>query len=105
MGFNFRKSFSIGKLFRINISKSGIGFSFGIPGARITRTAKGKLKSTYSIPGTGISYTQNLDKKENKEKKITDKKQKSDNILYCENCGQKVSKQAKFCKNCGTKIN
>jgi hypothetical protein len=27
---------------RINFSKSGVGFSFGVPGARIVKPAKGK---------------------------------------------------------------
>ena len=67
MGLRFRKSISIGKFFRINFSKSGIGYSFGIPGARISRSAKGETKTTYSIPGTGISYTP--DKPKNKTKK------------------------------------
>ncbi len=67
MGFRFRKSITIGKFFRINFSKSGIGYSFGIPGARISRSAKGDTKTTYSIPGTGISYSP--DKPKNKTKK------------------------------------
>ena len=67
MGLRFRKSISIGKFFRINFSKSGIGYSFGIPGARISRSAKGDTKTTYSIPGTGISYSP--DKPKNKTKK------------------------------------
>ena len=67
MGFRFRKSISIGKLFKVNFSKSGIGYSFGIPGARISRSAKGDVKTTYSIPGTGISYSP--DKPKNKTKK------------------------------------
>ena len=67
MGLRFRKSINIGKFFRINFSKSGIGYSFGIPGARISRSAKGDTKTTYSIPGTGISYSP--DKPKNKTKK------------------------------------
>ena len=55
MAFRFRKSFSIG-LFRINISKSGIGYSFGFPGYRITKTANSRKRETISIPGTGISF-------------------------------------------------
>ena len=60
MGLRFRKSFSIGPL-RINISKSGIGFSLGVKGFRIGRSAKGKMTATASLPGTGLSYVQNLD--------------------------------------------
>jgi len=69
MGFRFRKSINLPGGFRINLSKSGVGFSWGVKGARITRTAKGKTQATLSIPGTGISYTHSLDgdKKEKKD--------------------------------------
>ena len=60
MGFQFRKSINIGPL-RINFSKSGVGFSLGVKGFRVTRTAKGKKKATVSLPGTGLSYVQDLD--------------------------------------------
>lgn len=56
MGFRIRKSFGT-KGFRVNISKSGIGYSVGTKGARITKTASGRTRTTASIPGTGISYT------------------------------------------------
>lgn len=55
MGFRFRKSKSFGP-FRINVSKSGIGWSVGTKGARYTHRADGKKQTTLSIPGTGISY-------------------------------------------------
>ena len=42
MGFYFRKSINFGFL-RINFSKSGIGFSVGIPGFRIVKPPKGKF--------------------------------------------------------------
>lgn len=57
MGFRFRKSINIGKHFRLNISSKGIGYSYGVKGMRHTVSADGKHKTTYSIPGTGISYT------------------------------------------------
>ena len=60
MGLRFRKSFSIGPL-RINISKSGIGFSLGVKGFRVSRSAKGKMTATASLPGTGLSHVQDLD--------------------------------------------
>lgn len=55
MGLRYRKSYNF-KGFRINFSKSGIGYSYGIPGLRYTVTANGKQRLTSSIPGTGISY-------------------------------------------------
>lgn len=56
MGLRYRKSIKLGGGFRVNISKSGVGYSWGVPGYRITKTASGKTRKTYSIPGTGISY-------------------------------------------------
>lgn len=56
MGFKYRKSINLGGGFRINVSKSGVGYSWGTKGFRITKTAKGTTRKTYSIPGTGVSY-------------------------------------------------
>ena len=56
MGLRFRKSLNLGKHFRINVSKSGIGFSYGIKGYRHTKLANGRSRNTFSIPNTGISY-------------------------------------------------
>lgn len=63
MGFSFRKSLRLGKHGRVNVSKSGIGFSWGIPGLRFTRTAKGQDRVTMSIPGTGLRWTKTGKKK------------------------------------------
>lgn len=56
MGWRYRKSINLGGGFRINLSKSGIGYSWGTKGYRVTKTATGQSRTTYSIPGTGISY-------------------------------------------------
>lgn len=56
MGFRFRKSINLGCGFRVNLSKSGIGYSWGVKGYRVTHTAKGRTRTTASIPGTGISF-------------------------------------------------
>jgi tetratricopeptide (TPR) repeat protein len=55
MGVRFRKSINLGKFIRINLSKSGIGASIGVPGARITTGPYGN-RLTLGIPGTGLSY-------------------------------------------------
>ena len=55
MGLRYRKSVKLGGL-RINFSKSGVGYSYGVKGLRYTKTAKGKDRITASIPGTGVSY-------------------------------------------------
>jgi hypothetical protein len=56
MGVRYRKSINLGGGFKINLSKSGVGYSWGTKGYRITKTARGTTRRTYSIPGTGISY-------------------------------------------------
>ena len=58
MGFRFRKSVNLGGGFRVNFSKSGVGYSWGTKGYRVTKTAKGKVRTTATIPGTVISYVQ-----------------------------------------------
>lgn len=68
MGFRFRKSIKLPGGFRVNASKSGIGYSWGTKGFRVTKTAKGTTRTTASIPGTGISYVQ-----ESKKQKVTRK--------------------------------
>ena len=55
MGIRFRKSIQFGPL-RINLSKSGIGWSVGGKGARFTKKAGGGYRTTVGVPGTGVSY-------------------------------------------------
>lgn len=83
MGVRFRKSINLGKGFRINMSKSGPGFSWGGKGFRLTKTAKGNIRGTAYIPGTGLSYQKEFKNplndlgknhtEENKEGKIINK--------------------------------
>lgn len=85
MGFRFRKSINLGG-FRINLSKSGIGYSFGIPGARYTKKASGGHRTTLSIPGTGISYVKDSKKANINKKPTTNRNDNSNNkeIIYSE---------------------
>lgn len=62
MGFNFRKSINLGFGTKLNLSKSGLGVSTGIKGARIGVGSKG-IRATGGIPGTGIYYTKNIGSK------------------------------------------
>jgi len=59
MGFRIQKSIRLGKLLRLNISKSGIGISAGIPGLRIGTGPRGAYFSA-GLPGTGLSYRQKI---------------------------------------------
>lgn len=61
MGFNFRKSINLGSGIRINLSKSGIGASVGVKGARIGTGPRG-TRVTGSLPGTGLYYSKNIGK-------------------------------------------
>lgn len=67
MGWRYRKSINLGLGFRINLSKSGIGYSWGVPGYRVTKMANGGNRTTYSLPGTGISYIEQSGKNSNRE--------------------------------------
>lgn len=55
MGFTYRKSINLGP-FRVNLSKSGVGYSVGGRGFRVGTTPRGKKYTSFSIPGTGVGY-------------------------------------------------
>ncbi|WP_010236302.1 DUF4236 domain-containing protein [Clostridium arbusti] len=58
MGVFFRKSIKLGKHTRLNLSKSGLGISTGVKGARIGANSKGK---TYIAGGKdGIYFRKEL---------------------------------------------
>lgn len=55
MGWSYRKSINLGP-FRVNISKSGVGYSVGGAGFRTGTSSRGRRYSSFSIPGTGLRY-------------------------------------------------
>lgn len=55
MSFRFHKSVNLG-LVKVNFSKSGIGYSFGVKGLRTGVDLKGRSYTSASLPGSGISY-------------------------------------------------
>jgi Protein of unknown function (DUF4236) len=59
MGFFFRKSFKFGPL-RVNLSKSGIGVSAGVKGARISTGPRG---TELNLGRKGIYYRKKLGSK------------------------------------------
>lgn len=69
MGFRFRKSINLGGL-RLNLSKSGLGYSVGTTGYRITKSATGKTYRTMSIPNTGLSHVKYFNELKTKTKSI-----------------------------------
>ena len=56
MGFYFRRSRKILPGVRMNLSKNGVGFSFGTRGARYSISPTGRRTASIGIPGTGLSY-------------------------------------------------
>jgi Protein of unknown function (DUF4236) len=53
MAWRFRRGARFGP-FRLNFSKSGVGYSVGARGFRIGKDARGRSYTATSIPGTGI---------------------------------------------------
>lgn len=76
MGLNFRKSINLGKGFKLNIGKKSVGISGGVKGARVSMNSSGRKTATFSLPGTGLSYSVNLN---NLFKGKSSKKKGSDN--------------------------
>ncbi|MFI9157191.1 DUF4236 domain-containing protein [Kitasatospora aureofaciens] len=60
MGFSSRKSFKAGP-FRVTASKSGLSYSAGMQGVRVTRRTDGRVQTTVSVPGTGLRHTTTTD--------------------------------------------
>lgn len=82
MGLNFRKSVSLGKLAKLNLSKSGVGISFGVRGARYSVNTNGTRRATLGIPGTGVSYTKTFSSKNKKSTKAKKKElEKNENLV------------------------
>lgn len=55
MGFHFRRSVGVGP-FRLNLSKSGVGWSVGGRGFRTGVSSRGRRYTTFGLPGTGLGY-------------------------------------------------
>ena len=58
MGFFYRKSVNFGP-FRVNLSKSGVGYSVGGRGFRVGKSARGRSYTSFGVPGTGVGYRGN----------------------------------------------
>ncbi len=60
MSIRFRRSMKLMPGVRLNFSKSTVGLSFGVPGARYTINSKGRRTVSAGIPGTGLYATETL---------------------------------------------
>ena len=54
MSLRFRRSIKLIPGVRLNFSKSAIGLSVGVPGARVSINSKGDIYTSAGIPGTGL---------------------------------------------------
>jgi tetratricopeptide (TPR) repeat protein len=54
--FRYRKSIGLGKGVRLNLSKTGVGLSAGIPGLRYSVHSSGRTTRTAGLPGTGVYF-------------------------------------------------
>lgn len=57
MGFRMRKSFKIAPGVRLNASKTGLGVSAGVRGARYSVHSSGRRTTSVGLPGTGLGWT------------------------------------------------
>ncbi len=73
MGLQFRKSISICKGLKLNITKNGVGVTIGKKGCHYSINSSGRTTATVGIPGTGLYYTKSKNlktmKKEAEKKK------------------------------------
>jgi hypothetical protein len=94
MGWSIRRSKGLfGGLFKVNLSKTGLGFSVGVKGARVGVDAKGRPYSQVSIPHTGIynrQYYGNVSAPAQPQA-----------ASFCPNCGMAVGAGGQFCRKCG----
>lgn len=75
MGRRYRKSIKLGPL-RINLSGSGVGYSIGNKYYRVTKKANGGVRTTTTLPGTGISDVKEYSKDQVEEMEKMAKKRK-----------------------------
>ena len=56
MGFRYYKRVNLGGGFKLNFSKTGVGISGGVPGARYSVHSSGRTVKTVGLHGTGLYY-------------------------------------------------
>ena len=100
MGWYVRRSAKLGP-FRINFSKSGIGYSFGVRGARIGTGPRGP----YVAGGRGgIYFRQSLKLKSSATGAAAHQSMPTVGPLYCAHCGEAIIRGNQFCIQCGAKL-
>jgi hypothetical protein len=56
--WSYQKRVTIAPGVRLNVSKSGVGVSAGVPGARGGVDSKGRTYSSMGVPGSGVRYVE-----------------------------------------------
>jgi hypothetical protein len=65
----FRKIFNIGP-FRTSLSKTGVGFSWCLPGLRFGVSPNGRKYFSMGVPGTGLYMIKYFETNQTNQKKI-----------------------------------
>lgn len=103
MGWYVRKSFKAGP-FRMNLSKSGVGFSTGVKGFRVGTGPKGK----YLHMGTGgLYYRKSLESPTHYSSESNSGPALQSAVTVerkCHVCGNQLSEVAQFCNQCGENV-
>lgn len=73
MSVRFRKSKTILPGVKVNVTKTGIGVSAGVKGARVSAHSSGRVSRSIGIPGTGLYdiETKNIGKNHNSNDSAT----------------------------------
>lgn len=79
MGLRFRKSFKVAPGVRLNLNTKSASISVGGKGVRRSYSTSGRKTTTYSIPGTGISYVKSTSNNSNANHSNTTNNQVSSN--------------------------
>jgi len=90
MSWRFRKYLNFG-LFRIGVSKNGLGFSFGIPGFRYGISSSGKKTLSIGLPDTGLYWSKSLED-DSKKISVDDPASLTDNQIILAKIKEKQNK-------------
>ncbi|MCD7892058.1 MAG: DUF4236 domain-containing protein [Erysipelotrichaceae bacterium] len=86
MGLRYRKSITIAPGVRLNIGKTGMSVSAGVPGFRKTYHTSGRVTTTVGVPGTGLYYVDTKNNKtQNKQSKSNHSNYETTNDIHNKN--------------------
>ena len=80
MSLRFRRSMKILPGVRLNFSKSTMGLSFGVPGARVSVNTRGDVYTSAGIPGTGLYAVERRSLRKNSGRKRSSKNQEPETL-------------------------